>query len=365
MAASESYEFAWICEVDPSTGSVMPRAEAGAEGYLKEISLSIDLDSPAGRGPTGKAIRTHETQVANAFEDADFEPWREYAEQYGYQSAAAIPIVHDGTLYGVMGVYADRPKAFDDQEASVISQVGEVVGHAIAAGERKQALMSDELVELKFQIRDIFAALDISAETDGTITLEHTVPVDDGEFLVYGTATQNAIDTVARATETIPHWQDLTIRSEGDSTSFEIRMTDPPVLSVVASLGGSVEQAVIEDGDYQCTIHLSPSVDVRRVTDAVEAAYPDVEMLRRRQISRDHDDSKHFQRHLVETLTDRQQTALETAYHAGFFEWPRDASGEDVAESIGVAPPTFHQHLRKAERKVIDAVFSSPIQSVG
>ncbi|MEA5409564.1 helix-turn-helix domain-containing protein [Haloarculaceae archaeon H-GB2-1] len=225
--------------------------------------------------------------------------------------------------------------------------------------------MSDELVELKFQIRDVFAALDISAETDGTITLEHTVPVDDGEFLVYGTATQNAIDTVARATETIPHWQDLTIRSEGDPTSFEIRMTDPPVLSVVASLGGSVEQAVIEDGDYQMTIHLSPSVDVRRVTDAVEAAYPDVEMLRRRQISRDHDDSKHFQRHLVETLTDRQQTALETAYHAGFFEWPRDASGEDVAESIGVAPPTFHQHLRKAERKVIDAVFSSPIQSVG
>jgi predicted DNA binding protein len=41
------------------------------------------------------------------------------------------------------------------------------------------------------------------------------------------------------------------------------------------------------------------------------------------------------------------------------FEWPREASGEDVAETIGVASPTFHQHLRKAERKVFDAVFSS------
>jgi hypothetical protein len=135
--------------------------------------------------------------------------------------------------------------------------------------------------------------------------------------------------------------------------------------TTLATLGGYVEQAAIEEGDYQVTIYLAPSVDVRQVIDAVEAAYPAAEMLRRQQISRDRDDPKLFQRHLVKDLTDRQQTALETAYHAGFFEWPRDTSGEEVAESIGVAPPTFHQHLRKAERKVFDAVFSSPMQSVG
>jgi predicted DNA binding protein len=74
-------------------------------------------------------------------------------------------------------------------------------------------------------------------------------------------------------------------------------------------------------------------------------------MLRRQQVTRE-DAQARSTRSLLEGLTDRQRTTLEAAYHAGFFEWPRDASGEDVAESLQVSPPTFHQHLRKAEGKV-------------
>jgi PAS domain S-box-containing protein len=48
---------------------------------------------------------------------------------------------------------------------------------------------------------------------------------------------------------------------------------------------------------------------------------------------------------------------LETAYHAGFFEWPRDSSGEELADALGIAPATFTQHLRTAERKLLDALF--------
>jgi len=62
---------------------------------------------------------------------------------------------------------------------------------------------------------------------------------------------------------------------------------------------------------------------------------------------------------VAEDLTDRQRAALEAALYSGFFEWPRDASGEDVAEPLGIAPPTFHQHLRKAQRKMFEAVFST------
>ncbi|WP_282102553.1 helix-turn-helix domain-containing protein [Halovivax limisalsi] len=55
-------------------------------------------------------------------------------------------------------------------------------------------------------------------------------------------------------------------------------------------------------------------------------------------------------------LTKQQRRSLETAYYEGFFEWPRDVSGEEVASSLDIAPSTFHQHLRKAERKVFDSV---------
>jgi predicted DNA binding protein len=64
---------------------------------------------------------------------------------------------------------------------------------------------------------------------------------------------------------------------------------------------------------------------------------------------------------LTAELTERQHQALEAAFHSGFFEWPRESTGEDVAASLGVAPPTFHQHLRKAERKVFDHLLSASI----
>jgi PAS domain S-box-containing protein len=366
LAASESYLFAWVGDVDRASHTVTLRTEAGVEGYLDGVTLTVDPDDERSAGPTGLALRTGEPQVSRDISaESRYDPWREHVEQHGIRSSAAIPIVHEDTTYGVINVYADRPFAFDGQERAVVSQLGEVVGHAIAAAERKQALMSDDLVELEFRVRDVFAALDIPVEPDGPVTLDHAVPVGDGEFLVYGTAAPDAVGTVAEITGNVPHWEAFTVRSGGDPTSFELRMTDPPVLSVVASLGGYIERAVFEDGDYRMTVHLAPSVDARRVTDAVEAAYPTAEMLRRRQVSRDRDDARRVQRRLVADFTARQRTALETAYHAGYFEWPRDASGEDVAEAIGVAPPTFHHHLRKAERKVFDAVFSSPVYGVG
>lgn len=55
-------------------------------------------------------------------------------------------------------------------------------------------------------------------------------------------------------------------------------------------------------------------------------------------------------------LTDRQFAALKTAHERGYFERPRGATGREVAAELGVAPSTFTEHLRAAQRKVLDAV---------
>jgi predicted DNA binding protein len=87
--------------------------------------------------------------------------------------------------------------------------------------------------------------------------------------------------------------------------------------------------------------------------------------MRRRQRTRTDRGNAAIQRTLVESLTDRQRTTLTAAFHAGYFEWPRLANGNALAESLGVAPPTFHQHLRAAEQKVLDAVLSASLVEVG
>jgi predicted DNA binding protein len=59
---------------------------------------------------------------------------------------------------------------------------------------------------------------------------------------------------------------------------------------------------------------------------------------------------------ISERLTDKQRSVLETAYHAGYFEWPRASTAEDLADSMGVASPTLHNHLRKAQKTLLTSL---------
>jgi hypothetical protein len=55
-------------------------------------------------------------------------------------------------------------------------------------------------------------------------------------------------------------------------------------------------------------------------------------------------------------LSERQHEAAETALDLGYYEVPRTASHEDVADAIGCAPSTAAEHLRKAESKLLHSV---------
>jgi hypothetical protein len=55
-------------------------------------------------------------------------------------------------------------------------------------------------------------------------------------------------------------------------------------------------------------------------------------------------------------LTDRQREAAEAAVALGYYDVPRSADHEAVAEAIGCAPSTAAEHLRKAESKLLRSV---------
>ncbi|NKE36507.1 PAS domain S-box protein [Natronococcus sp. JC468] len=361
LADSESYLFAWIGDVDAATRTVTLRAEAGVEGYLDDITISIDPDDARSRGPTGRALRRGEVQTTQELEtDSRYDPWRDHIESYDFRSSAAIPITHEGVLYGVLNVYAERSRAFEGPEGKRITQLGEIVGHAIAAAERKRTLLSDDLVELEFRIQGFLETFGLEAEPTGSIAFDHIVPLGDDEFLVYGTAERDAVDAVRELVDARPGDGEVTVYPEATPTGFVLRAIDPPVLSVVASHGGYVDGASIVDGEYRMTVHLAPSVDVHRIVDTIEGAYPEAELRCHRRTTRSASDPRPVQRRLATDLTDRQHAVLSTAYYAGFFEWPRETSGTELAESLDVAPSTLHQHLRTAERKILDSLFSSP-----
>lgn len=58
-------------------------------------------------------------------------------------------------------------------------------------------------------------------------------------------------------------------------------------------------------------------------------------------------------------LSPRQRRAIAAAVDLGYYEVPRQATHEDVADAIDCAPSTAAEHLRKAESKLLPALFGS------
>ncbi|WP_135830456.1 helix-turn-helix domain-containing protein [Halorussus halobius] len=61
----------------------------------------------------------------------------------------------------------------------------------------------------------------------------------------------------------------------------------------------------------------------------------------------------------VSALSARQREAVEAALALGYYDVPRTASHEDVAAELDCAPSTASEHLRKAESKVLRALFGT------
>ena len=350
-SASEGGDRAETDGADREPGSAMA-------AYVEERSIPLDPDDePVWPGAT--ALREGEaTVVPDVFDDPSLEPWRDAAREHGFDAVAAIPIVHEGSVFGVLELYADRPEAFTSAERTVLERLGEVVGHAIASAERKRALTSDEVVELTFQVRDVFEALSLSVDPAGSFRLTELVPIEDGEYLAYGSATAAGRETMSEILAQRPSWQALSFREEDGESRFELRVGDHDLLAELGAVGGTLEEVVVEDGDVRLTVQVAPGA-AGRLVDVVEATYPGAEMVRRHQTTRspDHQGGSVPAVDGVD-LTDRQAATLRAAFHSGYFEWPRDRSGAEVAESLDVAPPTFHYHLRRAEQKIIEAALT-------
>lgn len=59
-----------------------------------------------------------------------------------------------------------------------------------------------------------------------------------------------------------------------------------------------------------------------------------------------------------DVISDRQHEAVTTAIELGYFEWPRDADSEALADALGVTHSTALEHLRKGERKLLERALS-------
>ncbi|MFW6385313.1 MAG: PAS domain S-box protein [Halodesulfurarchaeum sp.] len=134
LADSDPYLFTWIGEYVPDNHRLIPRAHAGVEeGFLEQIPVVAGSTLPE-TGPGPRAIETGEVAVTQNVRDDDaFDDFQDVVLERGFRSVAAVPLAHDGELYGLLAMYADRPFAFDRNERDLLEKLGRDVGYTIHA----------------------------------------------------------------------------------------------------------------------------------------------------------------------------------------------------------------------------------------
>ncbi len=356
LAETDHYTCVQIGSVEGRSESLDVRATAGdCDGTDTEPTNG---DRVFGATAIREAVWSRSLQTTTTMIDNAAFDWRTDIDHPAASlSLAVVPISHEGTVYGLCLLYTDRPNAFDSDEREILTQLGALVGHAVEAGERRQALMSDALVEIELRLPE-YITQPTPPPDDWSVEITHTVDGPEGGSIMYGTVPAADRPAVESVFEPLSGFDLSILGQQGEQYRIQLRTDRRCLTARLAARGWSTESTTLANGDGFLTVRLPAGDSVREVVETVAERVPAVELLARRQRHASLP-SDHSQTSPVDELTDRQRTVLETAHAAGYFEWPRDSSGEELADTLGISPPTFHQHLRVGQQKLMDALFDS------
>jgi predicted DNA binding protein/PAS domain-containing protein len=262
-----------------------------------------------------------------------------------------VPVAVGRTVYGALGVYTDREAS--ERERTVLGDLGANVGHAIDAVETRRLLSAESVVELHLSSADGADPLVAATErADGRVEVSWDVPSGPPPLVYLRVDGAPATAVRARLEET----GSASVRVV-DEGLLEATVTADSPLGTLLEVGGHLERAVAEAGQVRYEVVVGSESRARTLVDRLERTFSSIAVVAKRERSGPAAEPAGIPGDTVEGLTDRQREVVETAYRAGYFNWPRDSTAEEVADSLDIAAPTFHAHLRKAESSLLDGLF--------
>ena len=305
---------------------------------------------------SSKAIRlTDPTSVSDKLES---EKLANLAD--GGDGAWAVVSLEAGrTVYGGLVIHARRPGAFDERELFAIEWFGDTISQAINAVENRRLVFANAVTEIRIDCPD--ATLEKVAENAACqLNLESFVPTNEGSILVYCNTTSASAGDVVEAAETLDEIE--TARAIGaeptDIVEFVITEGSP----LFAFVDGMANLRRVHATEETCIVvaEIASGTCAVPTMDQIHENCPDATLIAKREHDLPPADVPHQWAppgESLEALTDRQCEVLEAAYRGGYFRWPRDSTAEEIAESLGISPPTLHKHLRRAQEQLFEELF--------
>lgn len=225
---------------------------------------------------------------------------------------------------------------------------------------------SNSVSELKFTSQDShYPFVKASGEESCQIELAEMFPRPNGQYAEFFSVTGAdpiRIGAHAAGSDSV----ESTILSENNNGGMvEFRVSGECPAFRLTELGALPRKVSGDDGRGCIIAEVPAENSASEIGNRFLAEHPAFELVSKREKSSlaPRFPQSAFKAVLHNHLTDRQQEVIQTAFEEGYYDLPRECTGEDVAERLDIASPTFSEHIRTAERKLISLLFEGQHQS--
>lgn len=152
--------------------------------------------------------------------------------------------------------------------------------------------------------------------------------------------------------ESVVWWERLTASASGVTYLCKIEHTEGSDMETLDNHATAHEVSTVSENGIELSVVGSQDEISRSIAAIDEAGMtPLLERL---------SDFEGSNASSVDRLTERQRDVIETAHSMGYYDVPRAASTDDVAEEVGLDPSTVSEHLQRAERNILDQLLGAP-----
>lgn len=348
LADSRLYEAAWIATVDDTDAVSVPTWSVDTEPFT-ETSPEAFVSSPFAVQLVQEAAETGAPTVTRRQFDSAGDTMDETL-------AAAVPIRVGSQRFGVLAVAGTDDQGFSETVRSGLRLLGETLGFAFVMEATRSTLVANDAIELEFALTERFAELSAALDCQCLYTGSRASETGGRTYCIriQGASCEQVIarlDAAAGVSDTKP-------LDEWDDGCLVGVTVDDPVPELLADFGVNLRSLVASDGEARLVVEAPEDIDIAALRSALAEQYGSVRLVSK-QHGRQDRSVEAIGDNLVERLTNKQLTVLETAAELGYYDWPREATAEDVADAVGIASSTLHQHLRAAEGKLVAAFFDT------
>jgi hypothetical protein len=356
----DRYGFCWVGDRRPATEQI--KVLAATETATETRTRIVDHLGGDHTLPEQVAVEAGETQWVAAIADDESipKPIRTAAFARGLQSLVAVPLAYRGVTYGVIGIYSTSNEGFGKHERASLETLGAVAGFAVHAARQAELVDTDTVTEVTIEVGDPTSPFVAAARAGTTrLSVDTVVRRDDGTTVCY-TRTAGAADAVASALSAHDAVEAVRrIQTSAAESRLETTLTGETPTTVLAARATRVDHVDATADGAELVAHAGPDTPIRDALDAVAHTADDVDLAAKRSRPQTSTTVETFRDALDEGLTEKQRTALRTAYAADYFDSPRGSTAEEVASALGITGPTLLYHLRAAQRKLLDAFFTA------